>query len=250
MATTVDEQPARPTGADGGWTWKRLLIVATIATLAGLVLLFVLAGVIPPLALFGLLMIVGVFLVRTKEKPGAIVLGVAHLAMFASSLPFTIPALSVPASAWDFGLTLYLAVLNLVALAAAIPVIRGRGDEVSGAARTIAGTALVVIVVGLAFAIYSSVSYDSDVAQEGDIRLTSEGTEFSDATLQADEGTVSLFLDNNDQTTHTFTIDELDVDLEVPGGKSARVTFEAERGEYTFYCVPHKEDMEGNLSVY
>lgn len=54
---------------------------------------------------------------------------------------------------------------------------------------------------------------------------------------------------NKDGTLHTFTIDELDVDLASPGGTSARVTFEAEPGTYRFYCVPHEADMNGKLTV-
>jgi plastocyanin len=249
MASTTEDRAPNTTGAEGGWTWKRLLTVASAATVVGLVILFVLAGIIPPLLIFAVLLIVGVVLLRAKEKPAAILLGVIHLAMFALSLPFTIASLMVPASAIDFSLTLFIAILNLVGLAAAINMVRGRGDVVSSAPRTVATTAMVVILIGVALAVYSSVTYDNAVAQEGDIRLVTQDTDFSDSSLEVDEGTVGVFVDNKDGTTHTFTIEELDVDLEVPGGKTARVSFEAEQGSYEFICVPHEEDMGGNLSV-
>lgn len=249
MATTVDERPPTPAVGGGGWTWTRLLTIVTIAVIVGLVVLFVLAGVIPPLLIFGVLLIVGVILLRAKPKPAAILLLLIHLAMFATSLPFTIPSLMVPASAIDFSLTLFLAILNLVGLAASIAVLRGLGDQASALPRTLGTVALVVILLGVAIAVYSSVSYDSATAQEGDIRLVTADSNFSDTSLEADEGTVSVFVDNNDGTTHTFTIEELDVDLEIPGGKAARVEFEAEQGSYNFICVPHEEDMEGNLTV-
>ncbi|MDQ4144729.1 MAG: cupredoxin domain-containing protein [Actinomycetota bacterium] len=248
MATTVDEHPAAAP-AEGGWTWRRLLTTVSIATVVGLVVLFVLAGIIPPLVVFAVLLIVGVVLLRTKTKAGAIMLLIIHLAMFATSLPFTIPSLGVPASAFDFGLTLYLAVVNLVGIGAAAAVIAGRGDEPSSAARTIGAVALIVILLGFAYAAYSSATYDSAVAQEGDVRLATQDNDYSDTSIEADEGTVSVFVDNKDGTTHTFTIDELDVDLEVPGGKTARIEFEAEQGSYEFYCVPHESEMAGNISV-
>ena len=248
MATTVDELPPR-SPARGGWTWRRLLTTTTIAAIVGLVVLFVLAGIIPPLVIFAVLLLVGVVLLRTKTKVAAILLLVVHLAMFATSLPFTIPSLSVPASAFDFGLTLFLAVLNLVGIGSAAAVLARRGDEPSGAARTVGAVALIVILLGIAWAAYSSVTYDNAVAQEGDIRFVTEDTDYSDTSIDADEGTVSVFVNNKDATTHTFTIDELDVDLEVPGGKAARITFEAEQGSYEFICVPHEAEMAGNLSV-
>ena len=248
MATTIEEHsPSSPTA--GGWTWVRLLTIATIATIVGLVILFILAGIIPPLAVFGVLLIVGLVLLGAKPKPAAILLLLVHLAMFATSLPFTIPSLMVPASAIDFSLTLYLAVLNLIGVAASIAVLRGRGEDVSTLPRTLGTAALVVILLGVALAVYSSVTYDSAVAQEGDIRVVTEDNDYSDTSLEADEGTVAVYVDNNDGTTHTFTIEELDVDLEIPGGKAARVTFEAEQGSYEFICIPHEGEMEGNLAV-
>ena len=142
-----------------------------------------------------------------------------------------------------------MALLNLVGIACAIAVAVGRGDEVSGIPRTIGAIALIVILLGVGVAVFSSVTYDSAVAQQGDILVTTADNDYSDTSLEADEGTVSVFVDNTDGTTHTFTIDELDVDLEVPGGKAARVEFEAEQGSYEFYCIPHEGEMEGNLSV-
>ena len=247
MADTPQGRSPNTSAAQQGWTWKRLLTVATIAAVVGLAVLFFLAGVIPPLLLFGVLLIVGVVLLRSRTKPAAILLLIVHLAMFALSLPFTIPSLMVPASAYDFSLTLYLAVLNLVGLAAAVQVLRGQVDETSGAARWTASAALAVIVLGIVLAVFSTVTYDNAVAQEGDIRLITEDTNFSASNLETSAGTVSVFVDNKDATTHTFTIEELDVDLEIPGGKQARVTFDAEPGTYQYICVPHEEDMGGAL---
>jgi uncharacterized cupredoxin-like copper-binding protein len=51
---------------------------------------------------------------------------------------------------------------------------------------------------------------------------------------------------------HTFTIDELGVDLNVPMGAERSVTFNAPAGEYRFYCgIPGHETigMYGILTV-
>ncbi|MDQ3985054.1 MAG: cupredoxin domain-containing protein, partial [Actinomycetota bacterium] len=97
--------------------------------------------------------------------------------------------------------------------------------------------------------VVATLTYDSEDPQGGDVRLVAEGIEFSQDTLTVEEGTVSVFIDNKDFTLHTFTIDELDVDVDVPAGKSTRVTFEAEKGGYEYYCRPHEEDMTGTLTV-
>ena len=246
MATTVEDQ-ARPP-ATTGWTSKKLLTVATVLAAVGTIVTLVFAGFIPPLVLFVLLWIVGLVLLRTKEKAGAILLLVVHLAHLALSLPFTIPILMVPASAVDFILTLFTLLASLVGLAAAIPVVLGRGDETSP--RALAAVATVVFLLASLYSVYATVTFESDEAREGDIRLTTEDFDFKPAEIQADEGTVSVFIDNKDMTFHTFTIENgPDVDVEIPAGKSVRVEFEAEQGEYEFYCVPHEGDMEGTLQI-
>ena len=58
-----------------------------------------------------------------------------------------------------------------------------------------------------------------------------------------------MHVTNLDGTRHTFTIDELGVDLSVPPNSEGRVTFTAEPGTYRFYCRPHEVDMEGSLVV-
>ncbi len=49
---------------------------------------------------------------------------------------------------------------------------------------------------------------------------------------------------------HTFTIDELDVAVELPADTSRRVTFTAPAGDYEFRStVPDQDDMTGTLTV-
>ena len=65
-------------------------------------------------------------------------------------------------------------------------------------------------------------------------------------------GEVTVTLENKDLFWHTFTIEELGVDLRVPIGAELPVTFEAPPGEYEFICaIPgHTEaGMHGTLTV-
>lgn len=62
---------------------------------------------------------------------------------------------------------------------------------------------------------------------------------------------VTLNLSNRDLWWHTFTIDELGVDLKVPMGAEREVTFSAPAGTYKYYCsIPgHDAIMHGTLSI-
>lgn len=242
MATAEGAAPA------AGTTWAKLLRWSTIVAIVDVALVNVFAGLIPPLVIFGVIWIGAlVWLGRATKGPGILLL-VSFIAFIGLSAPFTIPTLTVPASAGDFILNVLGLVAALVGIVAAIAVIRGLVDTAL-AARSLATAAAGVFVVAAAFSIYSAATYDSAVAQEGDVELVAKDVEFQQTSLQAEGGEVSVFVDNQDGTLHTFTIEELDVDLDVPASKSARVTFDAEPGEYEFFCRPHKEDMKGTLTV-
>jgi plastocyanin len=61
--------------------------------------------------------------------------------------------------------------------------------------------------------------------------------------------TVDLTFVNEDDTAHTFTIDDMEVDLEAAGGEEATTTFTPEEiGTYEFYCKFHP-DMTGEFEV-
>jgi plastocyanin len=245
----VDEvvAEARPP-EDGGLGWVELLRYSTIAAVVVVALINFFAGVIPPLVIFGILWIGAYAWLGRATKGPAILLLVSFVAFIAMSAPFTIPSLLVPASAGDFILNLGSLLAALAGIVAAVAVIRGLMG-VSSTARSIGIAAVAVFVAGTAFSIFSTATYDSAVAQEGDLTLVTEDLEFSEESLDAAAGEVAVFVDNEDQTFHTFTIEELDVSLDIPASKSARVTFDAEPGEYEFFCEPHKTDMKGTLTI-
>lgn len=57
---------------------------------------------------------------------------------------------------------------------------------------------------------------------------------------------VKLTLTNADPETHTFTIDALAIDQDVPAGKGAEVWLRAPPGTYEVYCKPHSTAVEGD----
>ena len=70
-------------------------------------------------------------------------------------------------------------------------------------------------------------------------------------------GEASVVVRNNDAFMHTFTIDELGVDVQLIPGSAEVITFPAEPGQtIAYYCVPHSseggdepDDMAGTLAI-
>ena len=77
--------------------------------------------------------------------------------------------------------------------------------------------------------------------------LRTSGFAFDQTELHAHVGeTVALRLENSDNTTHTFTVDELGVDVPiVPGDANVALFRPTQPGTYTFYCKPHYDPTTG-----
>ena len=85
-----------------------------------------------------------------------------------------------------------------------------------------------------------------------DAMLVAKNVAFSSSTLSMSSGDVTVSLANQDLFWHTFTIDNLGVDLPVPVGATRSVTFTVTPGTYEFECrIPgHPEaGMVGTLTV-
>ena len=229
--------------------WKKLLMWSAIWKVVVIALVTIFAGPIPPLLVFAVLWIVGAVWLRRSEKGPAILLLVTFIAYLAMSGPFIVPTLMVPASAGDFILNIASVLGAIVGIVSAIAVLRRSDTSATSAPRKLLMGAAAVFVLLAALSVVALVGYDDAIAQEGDIKLVTDQLEFRPAEVEAGSGEVGVFIDNVEGTLHTFTIDELDVNLDIPAGKSARLTFEAEPGTYRYYCVPHQPDMEGTLTI-
>ncbi len=86
-----------------------------------------------------------------------------------------------------------------------------------------------------------------------DIEVTARYASFQPSTITVTKGqTVKLTLTSRD-TPHTFTIDELGINISVGAGQTVAKEFTVEKaGTFTFYCaVPGHRDagMEGTLET-
>ncbi|HWC15353.1 MAG TPA: cupredoxin domain-containing protein [Actinomycetota bacterium] len=248
---STPEEQATPTTAPEaatGLTWHKLAAWAAWAIPVVFILLMVvhmefLPFFIPFIVVFGGL---GWWVSRGGRWSG-IVLAVLAVVFIAMNAPFVIPTLAVPASPIDFISTVWILLAAITAVVAGIMAFRSSASSSGARAwqRVVAGFAVVVVIVS----VVAMATYDDAAQQEGDLELTAADIEFKEESLDADSGTVAVFITNEDRTYHTFTIDELDVHVDIPQGAMARVEFDAEAGEYEFYCVPHEADMKGTLTV-
>jgi plastocyanin len=91
-----------------------------------------------------------------------------------------------------------------------------------------------------------------ETQRRGVVAIESRNAAFSTTSLAAPAGQVTVVLTNSDLFRHTFTIDELDVNVEAPLGGTREETFAAPPGTYRFYCrVPAHAaaGMEGTLTI-
>ncbi len=84
-----------------------------------------------------------------------------------------------------------------------------------------------------------------------ELSVTAADFSFEPTTLNAPVGaTVGITLDNTGVAAHTFTSDDLDVDIEAAGGAVRTGEFTVpEAGTYEFHCHFHPDQMKGEIVV-
>lgn len=248
--------PVPPTAEDRKpeTAWAGLVTIGAIAIVLSIVALelIVIQEIVPPLIIVAVLLVAGIVLMRAKGRPGVIMLGIVGLLYFVLLAPFVGESFAFPASTVDFVINLVSILSSLVIVVSAIALLRaGATDTRSAGARRFGATVLAIVVVGTMFSIAARLTREDPLGQEGDLDITAKDTEFIPTRLEVQGPAVSFFIENEDLTAHTFTIDELDVDEGIPGGGSARVELaSAEEGEYEYYCsVTGHEDMKGTVTI-
>lgn len=234
-------------------SWRTLLKLAALANLA--VLLFMGLVQRDTLALgLGAVTLVGLALLRVwRGLPGAVLLGL----LFADITVWTVSGAVNNLMYGERGLALLLpsllGVFSLTGLAACVGVVINRRTPQAGsrAALLVGGIGLGLLVGVTALSLLPGAALaQSTPATE--IVLGSKSMLYTTTELDAEPGEVTVSLWNDDLWWHTFTIDELGIDLYVPMGAERSVTFNAPPGVYRFYCgIPGHEalGMAGTLNV-
>lgn len=79
--------------------------------------------------------------------------------------------------------------------------------------------------------------------EAGDIYFAPE-----EITIPADTD-VTVTISNVGMTLHTFTIDELDIDIEIEPGATGEATINAPAGEYEYYCSVPGHRAAGQVGI-
>lgn len=205
---------------------------------------------IPPVAIFGVVFAVAAVVIRRSTgKAGPIFHIVASVALLAGSAPFILEALPYPDSPADFVLT------GVVGGFVPIAIILGAVGALrrwSGGARVrlwYGTVSLVVVLAAISF--IAAAGVEADTIVESDLPLAINGFEFLTDSLTGNAGRLAVFVDNQDAVRHTFTIESLDLEVQLPANTSRRVVLsDVAAGTYEFICsVAGHENMTGTLVV-
>ncbi len=231
-----------------GWrgaTWNAAIAEAVLLAIAAIGLRDPEAGAMAVGA------IIAIALLRVRSG----LLGLVGLVLLSANValwmaPGAISNLAHGEGFWETVLPSLLATAAVTTLACALGALVLRRSETVRSPRPvlIAGAVAAIVLIVVA-AIGPG---DAVVAQASDIELTTEKVRFSDDSIEADAGEISVFVSNKDLFWHTFTVGDLDVNVTVPVGAERRATFEARPGTYGFVCaIPgHTQaGMKGTLTV-
>lgn len=225
-------------------SWRRLLV---LAALADMVVILVVAAVLSDLeaAAVGVGFIAGSALLRWRTGlAGRILLGLLFVDVLAW---MALGALTNIGAGEAVGAVVVPAVLSGISVTGLIATVAdGRRTAAWMPGAAIALGAAVVVAAAMA-----AVLTPPGSAAGADVSIVSEDVAFDTAALDVEAGEVTIELTNRDLFWHTFTVDELGVDLAVPVNGGRQVTFDARPGTYRFYCrIPgHETRMAGTLTV-
>jgi plastocyanin len=196
-------------------------------------------------AAFGL---IGAYLVR---RPSTVAKAIAIvLAVFTFGLVFWMAfGLALPGSFLDFVPGILLLPGVLLAIGGSITSLRSaKRGRASGpgerrAALTIVGALGVLAALSLVLTVTSRETVDDEAAANADVVVDLKDFKFDeDAYEVAGGGTV--LVKNSDPFVHNFTIDALDIDVDLGPGSEKLVAIPDEPGTYIVYCEPHTSDPD------
>lgn len=237
------------------FNWRGLLQLAAASDLT--ILLAVAVGLEDLLALFlATVVLLGLALLRLRGGlPGVVILALVFTDLTSYTLTGAVSNASHGEELLDLLLPASLAAVSLAGLVAAVAVVVQRRNPDAGerGAPIVGLAAVVLFVLMIAPGLIMRPGMRAELAvPHTDLALETVNMVYSTTQLATDAGQVTVSLANHDLFWHTFTIDELNVDLQAPVRGERQVTFMAEPGTYTFYCtVPGHLllGMQGTLTV-
>lgn len=238
--------------------WSRLASVALLVAATGPILMFAASliwgldmGDATFFAVGAVLAFAGALLMRSRRTPVR-ALGLVVALLVGMMLFWTAFGLASPDSFFDFVPGLLVIPGALTAIVAGIAAIRAqrRGDVVrragGGERKVMAVGAGLIGLLAVASAALTLTGRDTVDAADADVTIAMSDFEFETDSAQVvmEPGDVVL-VRNDDPFLHTFTIEELGIDVVLGPGSEELVTIpEDGSGEYVLYCEPHTNDPD------
>jgi hypothetical protein len=168
--------------------------------------------------------------------------------------------LTTPKAFFDFASTGFgvvgLLIVLIAALAGTVQYVRKRPSAAlaSWQYSAIVGVAAILAIAALFSIVLTALNTGSVSASdaEGAQRITAKHTKWDVEVVTVQAGDVKLVVKNRDPILHTFTIDDLDVDVKLgPWSEQVVVLEGLTAGNYGFICrvFDHETDMTGVITV-
>ena len=192
-------------------------------------------------------LIVGYVGRRYPRRAGPIAVVVVMSLLLLGNLPAIVDDMTHPESFVNFAIFGALALaLAFVAIISGVAVLTSRAEA---RARTVVYGALWVLLVAFVVSGVAALTLEDDAIAAGDLSVVAEKIEFTPTALSG-SGTVGIFINNKDPIRHTFAIESLDLEYELPANTSRRFDIDAAPGTYEFVCtIEGHDDMKGILTI-
>ena len=230
-----------------GMSWRGLLTAASVTNALVHAVVMLLAGVvILPAVVLSVLPLLGLAVATRWERTGAGVVGASGLAMLLAMAPFALTDLAQVSSPVTFLYALLSLLSGATMVVAGVALVRRR----TGSPRGLALAGALVITVGVVATSFAAVTRASDTLDGGEVEVVAQDFAWvpEDTTAASD---ATLNVDNRDAFHHTFAIEELGIEVDLPANTARDVPLDdASPGVYSFVCtVVGHETMAGTIEI-
>jgi plastocyanin len=203
--------------------------------------------IILPVAVIGLVFLAFIPFLQGERRWVGLAAAVFGVAAYVGNLPIILDDLRNPESAPSFILQLLSTIGVFLVAVGGIGAFFGPPARW---ARPLALAAAGVFIAGTVGSVALAANTDSAARLPDDVQVTAQQLMWTPEDVVITTGNSGIWIENRDGIRHTFTIPDLDIDVEIPALKARRFDIDAAPGTYLIICtVPGHESMTGTLTI-